>query len=159
MLTTIIILAAFGILMIAMEVILPGGLLGILGAVAIGISLVFTFTSSDLASIGTQGRLILGGGIIGASAILLLLWLRYFTRAGFVKKHLLSSEIDGTQTYDRYQDLLDKVGKAETDLRPAGKAEFSGGTLDVVADGEFIAKGSKVRIIEEDGMRIVVREL
>ena len=46
MLTTIIILAAFGILMIAMEVILPGVLLGILGAVAIGISLVFTFTSS-----------------------------------------------------------------------------------------------------------------
>lgn len=157
MLVTIIILAAFGIVMIAMEVILPGGLLGALGALAIGVSLLLTFTVPDLGSIGTQGRLILGGSIIGAAAILLLLWLRYFTKAGFVKKHLLSNEIDGTQSYDRYQDLIDQVGVAETDLRPAGKARIDGKKHDVLAETGSIERGTDVKVVKVEGSKVVVR--
>ena len=56
MLTTVIILAAFGIVMIAMEVILPGGVLGIAGAIAIAVSLILTATSPGLDSIGAGGR-------------------------------------------------------------------------------------------------------
>ena len=157
MLVTIIILAAFGIVMIAMEVILPGGLLGALGALAIGVSLLLTFTVPDLGSIGTQERLILGGSIIGAAAILLLLWLRYFTKAGFVKKHLLSNEIDGTQSYDRYQDLIDQVGVAETDLRPAGKARIDGKKHDVLAETGSIERGTDVKVVKVEGSKVVVR--
>ncbi len=157
MLITIIILAAFGILMIAMEVILPGGILGILGAIAIAISLLLTFTSPDLDSIGTDGRLILGGGIVVGSAVLLLLWLRYFTRAGFVKKHLLSNDIDGTQDYDRYQSLLDKVGITETDLRPSGKARIDGKKHDVLAETGSIERGTDVKVIKVEGSKVVVR--
>ena len=157
MLITIIVLAAFGILMIAMEVILPGGILGILGSVAIGVALLLTFTSSDLDSMGTNGRLVLGGCILGGAGISLLLWLRYFTKAGFVKKHLLSSEIDGTQDYDRYQDLLDKVGKAETDLRPAGKARIDGKKHDVLAETGSIERGTDVKVVKVEGSKVVVR--
>ena len=32
-------------------------------------------------------------------------------------------------------------------------------SLDVVADGAFISKGAKVRVLEQDGMRIVVGEI
>ena len=51
------------------------------------------------------------------------------------------------------------TGEALTDLRPSGKAVMSGEELDVVADGAFISKGSKVRVLRQDGMRIVVSEI
>ncbi len=47
-------------------------------------------------------------------------------------------------------------GVAVSALRPAGKARFSKQYVDVVTDGEFITKGSRVEILEIHGNRIVV---
>jgi membrane-bound serine protease (ClpP class) len=157
MLTTVIILAVFGIVMIAMEVILPGGVLGVVGAITIGVSLFLTATSPGLASIGPDGRFLLGGGILLGSALLLGLWLRYFTRASFVKKHLLEGDIDGTSNYDKYQQLLELTGIAETDLRPAGKARLDGTKHDVLAETGMISSGTKVKVVKVEGSRVIVR--
>jgi membrane-bound ClpP family serine protease len=43
-------------------------------------------------------------------------------------------------------------------LRPSGTADFSGVRLDVVSDGDFIPKDSKVVISKVEGHRIVVRK-
>ena len=48
------------------------------------------------------------------------------------------------------------VGKATTDLRPAGKGEFAGKVLDITAATGFITSGEDVVITSEDGMRILV---
>ncbi|MBN2020269.1 MAG: hypothetical protein JW749_08595 [Sedimentisphaerales bacterium] len=48
-------------------------------------------------------------------------------------------------------------GEAMSRLRPAGKARFGDAVVDVVAEGEFIDKGIKVKIIEIHGNRVVVR--
>jgi membrane-bound serine protease (ClpP class) len=51
-------------------------------------------------------------------------------------------------------------GEALTDLRPAGKARIGDDLIDVVADeGAFVPKGATVRIVEEDGMRVVVTQV
>ena len=54
-------------------------------------------------------------------------------------------------------DLTGEKGMALTALHPTGKIEVNNNTLDVVTDGEFIAKGQTVEIIEIRGNRIVVR--
>ena len=41
-------------------------------------------------------------------------------------------------------------------LRPAGIADIDGVKLDVVTQGEFIAKGTQIRVIKVEGRRIVV---
>lgn len=157
MLSIVLILAAFGIVMIAMEVILPGGVLGVAGSISIAFSLILTATSPDLDPIGASGRFALGGGIVLTAIILLCLWLKYFTHAGFVKKHLLQDKVGGTQTYDQYQELLDRTGVAETDLRPAGKARLDGRRWDVLAESGSIEQGSSVRVVKIEGSRVVVR--
>jgi membrane-bound serine protease (ClpP class) len=143
--------------MIAMEVIVPGAILGILGAIAVGASLVLTATAPSLDSIGPGGRFALASGIILATIILLTLWLKFFTRASFVKKHLLQGGVDGTQNYDQYLELLDQTGTAETDLRPAGKARLSGRKHDVLAETGMIERGAKVKVIKVEGSRVIVR--
>jgi membrane-bound serine protease (ClpP class) len=48
------------------------------------------------------------------------------------------------------------VGEATTTLRPAGKARFGSEVHDVVTNGGFIDAGAGVKIVEVDGMRVVV---
>ena len=52
-----------------------------------------------------------------------------------------------------------QTGRVVSALRPAGKVEFDGCVVDVVADGAFIEKDKTVRIIESHGNRVVVSEV
>jgi membrane-bound serine protease (ClpP class) len=49
------------------------------------------------------------------------------------------------------------AGDVVLTLRPTGKAKFGDAIVDVVAEAEFIDKGSKVEIIEIHGNRVVVK--
>jgi membrane-bound serine protease (ClpP class) len=49
------------------------------------------------------------------------------------------------------------IGEVVSTLRPAGKAKFGDCIVDVVAGAEFLDKGTKVKIIEIHGNRVVVR--
>lgn len=55
--------------------------------------------------------------------------------------------------------LLGAIGIAETPLRPAGKARIGDEYIDVISEGEYIAPGSRVQVIEIEGNRIVVKEV
>ncbi|MFQ5963585.1 MAG: nodulation protein NfeD [Candidatus Scalinduaceae bacterium] len=55
--------------------------------------------------------------------------------------------------------LTGRIGKAVTILHPTGKIEINNHTLDVITDGEYIAKGQSVEIIEIRGNRIVVKAI
>ena len=52
--------------------------------------------------------------------------------------------------------LIGKTGVAHTPLRPAGIAELDGVRLNVVTEGDFIEKGTPVRVVRASGNRIVV---
>jgi len=48
-------------------------------------------------------------------------------------------------------------GVAESTLRPAGKAKFGARLVDVVAEGDFLDAGTRIRVIEVHGNRVVVK--
>jgi len=50
-------------------------------------------------------------------------------------------------------------GKADSHLRPAGRASINGQSIDVVSDGSFLEPGAQVRVIHVSGNRIVVSEI
>ncbi|MBN2592173.1 MAG: hypothetical protein JXA81_01600 [Sedimentisphaerales bacterium] len=49
------------------------------------------------------------------------------------------------------------IGEVVSALRPTGKARFGDAIVDVVAEAEFLDKGTKVQIIEIHGNRVVVK--
>ena len=57
------------------------------------------------------------------------------------------------------QELIGLEGECLTALRPSGNADFGGRRLDVVSAGEFIEKGSRVRIESVEGLRILVKKV
>jgi membrane-bound serine protease (ClpP class) len=54
-------------------------------------------------------------------------------------------------------DLVGQTGEALTDLRPAGKIIIDGERHEATSEREFIAHGSRVRVIGTDGPALVVR--
>ncbi len=55
--------------------------------------------------------------------------------------------------------LLGAIGVAVSSLRPAGKMQIGDEFVDVVAEGGYIAPGTRVQVIEIEGNRIVVKEV
>ncbi|MEA3367337.1 MAG: NfeD family protein, partial [Planctomycetota bacterium] len=51
---------------------------------------------------------------------------------------------------------LGETGRTTTMLRPAGKAHLGDRLVDVVTNGEFLAAGTTIRVVEVRGNRIVV---
>jgi membrane-bound serine protease (ClpP class) len=54
-------------------------------------------------------------------------------------------------------ELLQQTGTAFTQLRPAGTALINGRRVDVVTEGQLIERGTPVRVVAVEGMRVVVR--
>lgn len=54
--------------------------------------------------------------------------------------------------------LLQKEGRATTDLKPAGKGDFEGIELDIFSEGPYIKKGSPIVISRINENRLMVKE-
>jgi len=54
---------------------------------------------------------------------------------------------------------MGESGEVVSKLRPTGKAKFGEAIVDVVAEADFLDKGTKVEIIEIQGNRVVVKKV
>lgn len=150
-----ILLLAAGLLLLAAEIFLPGGILGILGGMAL-----LGAVAAGFAAFGPAiGMYIALAIIIGGSAGMFM-WIQFFPRTRVGRALTLQhteSEYKAADT-DARRNLTGKTGKAVTDLRPAGIARIDSRNYDVVSDGMLIQRGSAVQVAKVDGNRIVVRQ-
>ncbi len=51
------------------------------------------------------------------------------------------------------------TGIAKTTLRPAGKATFGDHVVDVMSDGTFIDSGANIRVVNIEGMKVIVESV
>lgn len=65
----------------------------------------------------------------------------------------------GYRSSQEHTDLVGQVGRTLTALRPGGSAMFGDTRLDVVARGEFVNSGARVKVMEVHGNRVVVEPL
>ncbi len=154
-LTLPIILQLVGVVVIIAEIILPsGGLLSLLALGTFGYSLYIVF--NDIST--TIGIIFVTVDMFLIPA-LVIIGLKLLAKSPVTLRKELSSK-DGvtsqSQTLSSYTGLS---GTTLTDLRPAGIALIEGKRLDVVSNGEYIEKNSKVTVSEISGNRIVVKLL
>ncbi|HTU82086.1 MAG TPA: NfeD family protein [Candidatus Acidoferrales bacterium] len=69
---------------------------------------------------------------------------------------LASSQGPEYVTSDDHSALLGKLGTAGTFLRPAGIANIDDQRIDVLTEGEFIARGTPIRVVRVEGARVFV---
>ncbi|MGD6872689.1 NfeD family protein [Sutcliffiella horikoshii] len=151
-----IILFVVGVVLIVLELFVPGGILGILGLGAVVTS--FFLATDDIAGMGLS--------LLIAMLVTIIAMVLLFTVFG--KKIRLFDRIvlrDSTNTEQGYVsnvsriELVGQEGVTMTPLRPAGTAVINEERIDVVTEGNFIGANKKVRIVKAEGSRIVVREI
>lgn len=146
----------FGILLLIAEVFIPDfGLIGIIGALLLGFG--YFSNRADLWGSVMDLSLALIIAVITAY-VLLKKGYRFLPGKNLVLGSALKSN-RGYSTGKNYQEYLYEKGTALTTLRPSGKVEINGRTLDVVSDGKIIQEGSSVEVVHVEGIKIIVREL
>jgi membrane-bound serine protease (ClpP class) len=150
------ILFIIGIALILVELFISGGIAGILGFIAIVASF---FLAADNAVYMGISLLV---AIIVSILISALLIKVFGKKMRLFKKLILT---DSTNTESGYianisrLELIGLVGYTLTVLRPSGTIVIEDERLDVVSEGGFIGKGSKVKVVKAEGSRIIVREI
>jgi membrane-bound ClpP family serine protease len=168
-------LFVLGLILIGLEVfVVPGlGVTGISGIVLMIISLGLVTlvkkpeTTQEWLDFGTTiSKLALA--LIGAVAAAFVLgW--YLPHIPYANRLVLAPPADADLTLEdedgeiRHEsslaDLLGAIGVAATPLRPAGKANIGEQFVDVVAEGSYVAEGTRVQVVEIEGNRVVVKEV
>ena len=145
-----------GIILIVVELYVPGfGIFGLAGIAAILISFFLTL-GADMTAITTMTI-----SLVIAIAIFLLIVKRLPKSRLWSKVILRDAETtpQGFTSAGDFSVYLGRVGKTLTQLRPAGTVEIDDVRLDVVSEGRFLPAGILVKVIAVSGGRIVVHPL
>jgi membrane-bound ClpP family serine protease len=150
-----IVLATIGLLLFLTEYMIPTGGFLIIGGILVWVGAVVVIASNTEDVRETIGAIVLL--CIGAPT-LTIVGMNVLAKRLALKAEDLPEA--GESPLDNIADqLVGRVGRTVTPLRPAGAVEFDGRRVDAVSEGVFIDVGAWVKCIEAKGVKIVVRQL
>jgi membrane-bound ClpP family serine protease len=152
--TTILLLSVIGILAVIAELVLPGGILGVIGAICLLGAVVATFVSYG----ATAGTIALAA-VVALGLVTLRIWMRLFHRLPFTKQLVLNETVGVDEHVPARASLVGRTGISLTELMPSGRAEIDGEKFDVMAEGAAIRRGATIIVVETRGPSVMVREL
>lgn len=155
----IIVCFVLGIGLLIMEALMPGfGIAGFSGIALEVVALVLTWQQHG--TMATLGMLLI---VLSVLAIAISTSLHSLTKGKLSKSSIVNSHTESTDAgYRSAEDMqvfLGREGTATTALRPTGLGEFDGVRLNVVSEGDFIENGTKIRVTQIEGSRIVVKKV
>ena len=110
------------------------------------------------ASLGVASVATAGLGLIGSALMIwvLSLWLPKTPIYGTLVSQSASGVTSVAAREQQQHAQLGQIGTAVSMLRPGGKAQFGDAILDVMTQGDLVAKGQRVRIIGHSGKEAIV---
>jgi len=167
-----------GLVAVAVEVfIIPGfGIAGVIGIALIAASLIMSMVGLPLSTSWEVGDLglatttvVIALFVTGIASIIII---RYLPGSSIGQWLVLETTLGGSSTgalpavdepstpgtMDN-RDHLDAEGVALTDLRPSGKMQVGDNVLDVVSRDQWIERGTPIKVVSVEGIRIVVIEV
>lgn len=147
-------LFVLGIILLILEIFIPGGIVGSVGFVSMVSGLV-------LAAYDTQQGLAALGIAVLTTIVVAFVLFKYFGFRGMWEKLILRDTQQNEAGYVAPRDrraLLGKTGLSLTPLRPAGVVKIDGERVDAVTEGGFIPAGRPIRVAHVEGTRVVVLE-
>lgn len=151
--TLIVLLFAVGIVFLAVEVIIPGAILGSIGALLMFAGCALAFT--DYGTLGGIVALLIAFTVGGLA---LFLEFRVLPRTKIGKRAFLTTQITGVSAA-LGSDALELVGKpaeALTMLSPSGYVRVEGRRYEAFCQSGQVPAGAMLEIIGADNFRLIV---
>lgn len=148
------VLMFFAVALFVTEMFIPGfGVFGFTGIISLAASVYITLVYERF------GVIIVLAEMVFLAVVALVIF-------NYVKKKQLHGKIILEETYNKDETeigalnyLMDKEGLTKTPLKPCGTADFSGSTVEVYSDGEYISANKKVKVIDVSQRRVIVKQL
>jgi membrane-bound serine protease (ClpP class) len=143
------------LILLIIEIVVPGGIFGTLGVIALFYSVV---AAAKSVAIGVSA---LAVGII-ATVIFIWILYKFFGFRTTWSKIILTNKQNNEEGYissKNRKHLIGRKGVALSALRPAGWAQIDGQKEDVVSEGELIQKGANIIVTNVEGTRVVVKKV
>lgn len=160
-----------GLILLALEIfVIPGfGIAGISGILCIIIGLGLALIDNDKLNFEGIGMLSVGWAFFRVTAVVFfgLIFFLIFGKSMFESKALAPMILKNEETAHHgfsvaradYKQLGGKEGVALTDLRPSGKVSIEEEVYDALTMGEYITKGTAIKVVKHEGYSIVVKQV
>lgn len=150
----VVLLFLTGILLLAFEVFTPGGVLGVLGGIAMaaGCGVAFYRFGPATGALATAGAVIVLGLMVWVE-----LWVLPRTRFG---RKLFQDHAIGATSQPALAEtsVIGKSGEAVTTLAPSGYVLLEGRRFEAYSQSGYTAKGAVVRVVGLDNFRLIVTQ-
>lgn len=158
----IVMMLFFGFMLLLMEILVVPGF-GPVGIAAIVFLVIGTYLS------WTKLSLAWGIGVTAMSIISVISSIIFLKKSGVANRFVLSQNIEDKSSMDIQNPAtsgkidspaisIGETGATVSDLRPSGIAEFQNKRLNVIADGIYIKRNTRVKIVRIEGNKIFVEE-
>lgn len=152
--TLIILLFTIGLLLLAAEVMVPGGILGIAGGV-----LLFTGCILSFVRLGSTEGMIAIAITIVAAAIVFYIQFKILPKTKFGRRFFLDRQLSATSSTigAETRDLVGKEAKSITVLSPSGYVTIEGKRYEAVSQSGQIPAGITLEVIAANPFQLTVR--
>lgn len=150
----IILLFSIGLVLLALEVIIPGGILGIIGGV-----LLFTGCVCSFFILGTLQGLIAIAIALSAGILIFYIQFKVLPNTRLGKRFFLNREISGSANTleENTRDLIGKTATSVTVLSPSGYVEVNGNSYEAVSQSGQIPKNTELLITAANSFQLTVK--
>jgi membrane-bound serine protease (ClpP class) len=148
-------LLILGFALIALEIFIPGGIVGIFGGISLLAAVGFAYESYAM-----EGAIIVFG--VGLVGVVACLWFEFKvlpkTAAG--KKFFLQDQVTGKSQSDVCEsDWVGKQGTTATALSPTGYVIVEGRKFEAYSRSGFLDKGELVKVDSFDQFKVTVSKV
>jgi membrane-bound serine protease (ClpP class) len=145
--------AAF--VLVFFEVILPGGILGVLAALC-----VFVATWLGFEAYGVMGGIAVFFGALFSLAVLLFVEFKLLAKTTLGQKFFLKSAVEGhTREAVAEDSIVGREGIALTRLNPSGKVAVDGKNYEAYSQDGYLERDQAIAVVGQDNFKLIIRKL
>jgi len=154
--TAVITLFVVGIVLLAVEVLVPGAVLGVFGGIALLAGVITAFVQFDAT-----------GGMIASALALLLGGITLYFEFVILPKTRLARALSMTETVTgrsqpeiaNPKDVVGLEAVAVTTLAPSGYVELTGRRYEASCQSGLVEVGARLRVVDVDNFRLIVTQI
>ena len=150
----IFIFIAATLLLAFLELLLPGGILGVLAAISLLAATWFGF-----GAYGFLGGLTVFFGTLIALVLLSFIEFKLMVKTPYGKNFLLNTIIEGHSNKMQAEDLIiGKEGIALTRLNPSGKVLINDKNYEAHSQDGYVENGEKIVVAAQDNFKLIIKK-
>ncbi len=152
--TTILIVLFLAVILFFLEIILPGGVLGVLGGILMLGGVYLTFDEYG----AVAALLVLVGCLVFALAFFVFQF-KILPKTAMGKNIFLSSSVPGESNINEGGDtIIGAEGVVLTRMTPSGAVRVNGRRYEARSRTGFLESGTTVKVVERDAFRLLVEK-